>query len=60
MLNDFLSSKHDIGLFRPQLSARTSVRLLFHVLNPTAAALPYLLDGLTKAGFRLADFAQDD
>ena len=59
MLNDFLSSKNDIGLYRSEVASRTSIRLLFHVLNPTAAALPFVLDGLQRAGHELVDFTQD-
>lgn len=59
MLNDFLSSKKTIGLYQPLLANRTNVRLLFHVLNPTADALPFVLDSLLKADHELADFAQD-
>lgn len=59
ILKDFLSSRDNIGLYQPRLASRTSVRLLFHVLNPTADALPYVLDGLVKAGQDLVDFSQD-
>lgn len=59
VLNDLLSSKKEIGLYRPDLQRHKNVRLLFHVMNPTATALAYVLDGLVKVGHELVDFSQD-
>lgn len=33
ILNEFLSTKKEIGLYRPTLADRKNVRLLFHVIN---------------------------
>ena len=59
MLNNLLSSKENFGLFQPRWKNRGNLRLLFHVKDSTASALPKVLEGLQRAGQRIVDFSQE-